>query len=121
MRNINKVIFILLSCSFSPNVRTEKDPDIFLQYKFNFSSCHFMRNSLPFIMSGPQTFLTPLLLLVTSPRTTRRIAVYHFDNLHYSSNTILSRPPTVPRRSNPNLGDAPMFSISPQQKISLSF
>lgn len=29
----------------------------------------------------------------------------------------LSRPPTVPRRSKPNLGDAPMFSISPTKDI----
>lgn len=55
----------------------------------------------------------------SSPRrTTPRIAVYHFDKLHYSSNTILSRPQTVPSALRPNLGDALVFfPISPTKDI----
>lgn len=46
----------------------------------------------------------------SSPRgTSPRATVYPSDNLHYSSNTTLSRPPTVPRRSD-QIWEAPDVS-----------
>lgn len=114
------MLFFFLKTSKHKRIQT-----FFFTIKLHFSSCSSPRPSWGsncLLLCRASRHFWHCYHRSSPRRTTPRVAVYHFDKLHYSSDTILSRPQTVPSALKPNLGDALVFfPTSRRQKILLSF
>lgn len=101
----NMITFSSCCCfsSFFPeNVKTQKTQKLFYNNLsfIQLSSVHSSQGGHCLLLCQACWHFWHCYYCSSPCRTTPPIAVYHFDNFHYSSNVRLSRPPTVPRHSN---------------------